>query len=52
MYSQIKESKWAPLQGRFEKEYQHCPSLNMGGGTSEIMRNLVCSLALGLPRSW
>jgi alkylation response protein AidB-like acyl-CoA dehydrogenase len=52
MYSQIKESKWAPLQGRFEKEYQHCPSLNMGGGTSEIMRNLVCSLGLGLPRSW
>jgi hypothetical protein len=22
------------------------------GGTSEIMRNLICSLRLGLPRSW
>jgi alkylation response protein AidB-like acyl-CoA dehydrogenase len=49
---QIKESKWAPLQGKYEKEYQQCVSLNMGGGTSEIMRNLVCTLGLGLPRSW
>lgn len=52
LLSQVKESRWAPMQGRFEKEYQQCPSLNMGGGTSEIMRNLICSLALGLPRSW
>ncbi|MBE0479820.1 MAG: acyl-CoA dehydrogenase family protein [Dehalococcoidia bacterium] len=52
MYGQVKESKWAPMQGKYEKEYQQCVSLNMGGGTSEIMRNLVCSLGLGLPRSW
>jgi len=52
LYGQVKESRWAPLQGRFEKDYQLCIGLNMGGGTSEIMRNLVCSLGLGLPRSW
>jgi alkylation response protein AidB-like acyl-CoA dehydrogenase len=52
LYGQVKESRWAPLQGRFEKEYQLCPGLNMAGGTSEIMRNLICSLGLGLPRSW
>jgi alkylation response protein AidB-like acyl-CoA dehydrogenase len=52
LYGQIGESKWAPLQGKYEKEYQQCVSLNMGGGTSEIMRNLVCTLGLGLPRSW
>jgi alkylation response protein AidB-like acyl-CoA dehydrogenase len=52
LYGQIKESRWAPLQGRFEKEYQLCPGLNMAGGTSEVMRNLICSLGLGLPRSW
>jgi alkylation response protein AidB-like acyl-CoA dehydrogenase len=51
-YAQVKESRWAPMQGRFEKHYQLCVGLNMGGGTSEIMRNLICSLGLGLPRSW
>jgi len=52
LYGQVKESRWAPLQGKFEKEYQQCIGLNMGGGTSEIMRNLICTLGLGLPRSW
>lgn len=52
LFAQVKESKWAPMQGRFEKHYQLCVGLNMGGGTSEIMRNLICSLGLGLPRSW
>jgi alkylation response protein AidB-like acyl-CoA dehydrogenase len=52
LYGQVKESRWAPLQGKFEKNYQLCIGLNMGGGTSEIMRNLICSLGLGLPRSW
>ncbi len=52
LYSQVEESRWAPMQGKFEKEYLQCVSLNMGGGTSEVMRNLVCSLGLGLPRSW
>ena len=52
LYGQVMESKWAPLQGRFSRDYQLCMGLNMGGGTSEIMRNLICSLGLGLPRSW
>ena len=52
LYGQVRYSRWAPLMGRFEKEYQICPGLNMAGGTSEIMRNLICSLGLGLPRSW
>ncbi|UCG83406.1 MAG: acyl-CoA dehydrogenase family protein [Dehalococcoidia bacterium] len=51
-YGQVGESGWAPLMGRFEKGYQTCPGLCMAGGTSEIMRNLICSLGLGLPRSW
>jgi alkylation response protein AidB-like acyl-CoA dehydrogenase len=52
LYAQVKESRWAPLKGRFEKEYQQCLGLSMAGGTSEIMRNLVCAMGLGLPRSW
>jgi len=52
LYAQVKESRWAPLKGRYEKEYQECIGLSMAGGTSEIMRNLICSMGLGLPRSW
>ncbi len=51
-YAQVKESRWAPLQGRYEKECQQCLGLSMAGGTSEIMRNLICAMGLGLPRSW
>jgi len=51
-YGQIGQSRWAPLKGRFEKGYQTSPGINMAGGTSEIMRNLICTLGLGLPRSW
>jgi alkylation response protein AidB-like acyl-CoA dehydrogenase len=52
LYAQVKESRWAPLKGRYEKEYQQCMGLSMAGGTSEIMRNLICAMGLGLPRSW
>jgi len=51
-YGQVRQSGWAPLKGRFEKAYQTSPGLAMAGGTSEIMRNLICTLGLGLPRSW
>lgn len=51
-YAQVKESRWAPLKGRYEKECQQCLGLSMAGGTSEIMRNLICAMGLGLPRSW
>jgi alkylation response protein AidB-like acyl-CoA dehydrogenase len=52
LYAQVKESRWAPLKGRYEKEYQQCLGLSMAGGTSEIMKNLICAMGLGLPRSW
>ncbi len=52
LYGQVKRSRWSPFMGMFEVEYQQCMGLNMAGGTSEIMRNLICSLGLGLPRSW
>jgi alkylation response protein AidB-like acyl-CoA dehydrogenase len=49
-YSQVKESKWAPFHGKFETNYQNCMGLNIAGGTSEIQRNLVAWIGLGLPR--
>jgi alkylation response protein AidB-like acyl-CoA dehydrogenase len=51
LYGQVKPgSKWAPLKGRFESSYQECISLNMGGGTSEIQRNVIAMRGLELPR--
>ncbi len=51
LYGQVKAgSKWAPLKGRFESSYQECVSLNMGGGTSEIQRNVIALRGLELPR--
>jgi len=51
LYGQVKAgSKWSPLMGRFESSYQECVSLNMGGGTSEIMRNVIAMRGLEMPR--
>ena len=52
LYGQVGRGKWGPMKGRYQNYYQQCMGLNMGGGTSEVMRNLVASMGLGLPRSW
>jgi len=51
LYGQVKAgSKWAPLKGKFESSYQECISINIGGGTSEIQRNVIAMRGLELPR--
>ncbi len=52
LYGQVEESRWAPLRGRFERYYQTRVGLSLAGGSSEIMKNLISLLGLGLPRSW
>ncbi|MFX1264639.1 MAG: acyl-CoA dehydrogenase family protein [Promethearchaeota archaeon] len=52
LYSQLKsESKWAPLYGRYEHEYQVCLGHNQGGGSTEIQKNIIAWEGLGLPRT-
>jgi len=52
LYGQLKrESKWAPMAGKFERLYQFCPSRNIAAGTTEIQKNLVAWTALELPRT-
>jgi alkylation response protein AidB-like acyl-CoA dehydrogenase len=51
IYSQLAgESRWAPLRGRIEYLYLQSVSATIGGGTSDIMRNVVAQRGLRLPR--
>jgi alkylation response protein AidB-like acyl-CoA dehydrogenase len=53
LYGQVKgaSEKWARIDGFYESEFQACLGYNLGGGTSEIQRNLVAWTKLGLPRT-
>ncbi len=51
LYCQLKrESKWAPLYGRFERGYQSSPGRNIAAGSTEIQKNIIAREGLGLPR--
>ena len=51
LYGQLqKDSKWSQLMGRFQKSYLYAIAMVVGGGTSEIQRNIIAMRGLGLPR--
>ena len=51
MMGQLAEgSKWALLKGKFHRMYLWSISEPIGGGTSEIQRNIIATRGLGLPR--
>jgi len=52
LYGQLHpRSKWARLKGRVERNYLLSVASTIGGGTSEIMRNVIAGRGLGLPRA-
>ncbi|MFC1945835.1 acyl-CoA dehydrogenase family protein, partial [Chloroflexota bacterium] len=52
LYAQLlPESKWAPLHGDIEKWFLGNLGRTIGGGTSEIQRNLIATRGLGLPNA-
>jgi alkylation response protein AidB-like acyl-CoA dehydrogenase len=45
------DSKWVPLKGEISRLCRMSVVYTIGGGTSEIIRNLTATRGLGLPRS-
>jgi alkylation response protein AidB-like acyl-CoA dehydrogenase len=51
LYGQLDhKDEMAPLQGRFERQYLWQTGLAVGGGTTEIQKNIIAMRGLGLPR--
>lgn len=43
-------SPGAVLRGRIEREYRRCQINTFGGGTAEVLRDMVAQVGLGMPR--
>ncbi|TRZ93847.1 MAG: acyl-CoA dehydrogenase [Dehalococcoidia bacterium] len=51
LYAQLEPgSKWAPLKGIIEHLYRFAIHLSYGGGSHELMRTIIASRGMGLPR--
>lgn len=52
LYGQLQTgSKWVPLRGRPEHVYRMDVLLTFGGGTNEVLRDMMAMMGLSLPRS-
>ena len=52
LYGQLETgSKWVPVRGRPEHVYRMQVLLTFGGGTNEVLRDMMAMMGLGLPRS-
>lgn len=52
LYGQVALSRWAIMAGKYQDDYQFLPGMNIGAGSSELQRNIIANIALGMPRTW
>ena len=45
-------TKAAPMEGRAESTYRYTVIDTIGGGTSEVQKNIIARRALGLPKNF
>ena len=50
LHGQLEDSKWAHLHGKLSFAYQGCMGYNIAAGSSEIQRNIIAWVGVGLPR--
>ncbi len=51
-YGQLRVgSKWAPLNGRIERMSQMYLTVTFGGGTNEVMRDIIAGMGIGMMKS-
>jgi alkylation response protein AidB-like acyl-CoA dehydrogenase len=50
LYGQVEASPWAPLSGAMIDAYQLSLGFNIAAGSSEIQRNIIAWVGVGLPR--
>ncbi len=50
LHGQLEGSEWAPLSGKMPFDYQGCMGYNIAAGSSEIQRNIIAWVGVGLPR--
>lgn len=48
-YGLVADPAIAPANGAFQHRYMWAPGLRLGGGTDEIMKNIIAERVLGLP---
>jgi alkylation response protein AidB-like acyl-CoA dehydrogenase len=49
-YGQVRDSKWAPMGGAWERTAQTCFIGSIAAGTNEIQKNIIAWYGLGMPR--
>ena len=52
MHSVVCRGRLSIMDGRWQSSYQTAPGMNILAGSSEVQRNIISTVGLGMPRTW